>query len=166
MVIFLAILPHVTYAQWMCQPVRTCYVTNVSQGGETKTCWDRIECHGYPSGVTYSPINNTFPGGAPTPSGSGGSAARVESEKKYCELNKARIYSENYQCRTSAQTRYSTKARKCTTDSSVSVTLGLINATSERHRICVEQLERELDTDKMTCNAKPEYSTCKAHGIL
>lgn len=150
----------------MCQPVTTCEVTNVSQGGETKTCWDRIECHGYPSGVTYSPISNPFSGGAPTPSGGSGTAAGVESEIKHCKLNKSRIFSENFQCRTSAQTRYSSKARKCTTDSSVSVTLGLINATSERHRICVEQLERELDTDKMICNAKPEYSTCKAHGIL
>ncbi len=92
MVIFLAILPHVTYAQWMCQPVRTCYVTNVSQGGETKTCWDRIECHGYPSGVTYSPINNTFSGGAPTPSG-GGSAASAAAQERLKKVHACKVES-------------------------------------------------------------------------
>lgn len=89
--------------------VPACVVTNVSQGGETKVCWDRMECHGYPSGVTYSPINNTFSSGAPTPSGGNSTIASIEEEakKRFCSEKIADIPRVVAQCKTDAHSDYS-----------------------------------------------------------
>jgi hypothetical protein len=108
-VIFIAILPHVTYAQQVCGPVETCVVTSVAGGHEARTCWTRIECSGSPTGVTLLPLQNSSSGNTPTPSGSVSTVAAVEAEakKRWCAEKIADVPRFISQCKTRAHSDYS-----------------------------------------------------------
>lgn len=107
---FVLFLPQVANAQMgqMCWPVKTCIVTNVSQGGETKFCWERMECVNYPVGVTFIP-SSSFPNSVPTPSGGGSMVSNTEAEvkRRWCVEKKASVRSLIDVCKTQVKTDYS-----------------------------------------------------------
>jgi hypothetical protein len=107
---FVLFLPQVANAQMgqMCWPVKTCIVTNVSQGGETKFCWERMECVNYPVGVTFIP-SSSFPNSVSTPSGGNSTIASIEEEakKRFCSEKIADIPRVVAQCKTDAHSDYS-----------------------------------------------------------
>lgn len=105
---------NVTLAQGpICMPVEVCAITNLSQGGESKTCWTRTECTSSSTGFAYSP-GNPFPNSIPTPQGgSGGQVYRGPGVPPELQKMCANMQIEYSACKLDAQNRYAQQISGC-----------------------------------------------------